>query len=676
MTLAILNYPLFRATDANGAPLAGGRLWSYLAGTSTPIALLAADGTSSLTNPVVLDANGQAAIRLPSPAVKLDLYSSVATGSVQQPLWPIDNVTLLTPALFAGYSATLSQMQVTTDPGELGTESLATSLAGELERLRYALKEAKSAYDPHVSRWYETPYAASWYNVKSYGALGDASHDDTTAIQAALTAVNTRGGGTVFLPKGFYKTTAPLIIYPHTTLRGEGRKISVIHTAHNGDGLQSTHTINTNTAVCLRLEDFGLDNYPLGGGTATGGGFVDVGGSFIELRNVYVRSFLQNVILDGSEHVLITGCEFICDGPTEVNVWMTNGPDHTLGYTTGFTNVVTITDCQFNATTGTHIRDDGGANHNIVHNNFNAATTGIRAANTSSLRLEGNFFESQTTNPVLLATTTELGGVTVYPHHAPVIRANSFSTPGAPADYHIDVLNALGGAITDNVFVGTTGLVAMIHLSTDLIQGILIEGNTKSLVSTDRPFVSANAPRLSAQRYRQRLFTTVGAAAVGGGSVVVTPKDMGFTGTLERPKVFERVLVQSPDLSVSEIAPVTAVGTTTLTLTLAHSYPDDFALFGLGDTSTVQPVGADLENGTGSIATGAGPWNTTLTHGLGYTPLPADINLTVTAASTLPTGLVWINNIGINTFRVNIEADPGAAGFTFAWRINPAPYRY
>ena len=58
MTLAILTYPLFRAFDANGLPLAGGKLYSYAAGTSTPLALLAADGVTPLANPVVLDASG------------------------------------------------------------------------------------------------------------------------------------------------------------------------------------------------------------------------------------------------------------------------------------------------------------------------------------------------------------------------------------------------------------------------------------------------------------------------------------------------------------------------------------------------------------------------------------------------------------------------------------------
>jgi hypothetical protein len=42
------------------------------------------------------------------------------------------------------------------------------------------------------------------YNAKQYGAKGDGDSDDTDAIQAAVDAA-TATGGTVFLPKGFYR---------------------------------------------------------------------------------------------------------------------------------------------------------------------------------------------------------------------------------------------------------------------------------------------------------------------------------------------------------------------------------------------------------------------------------------------------------------------------------------
>lgn len=62
-----------------------------------------------------------------------------------------NHITNATPAGLDDYSTNATEMQAQTDPGEQGTESLSTSLAGELERLRYAIAEIKG-----TSYWYES----------------------------------------------------------------------------------------------------------------------------------------------------------------------------------------------------------------------------------------------------------------------------------------------------------------------------------------------------------------------------------------------------------------------------------------------------------------------------------------------------------------------------------------
>jgi hypothetical protein len=61
-----------------------------------------------------------------------------------------------TPDGLGGYSASLTQMQQATDPGGVGTESLATDGSGELARLRYALNRLTG-----MSKWYEAPANAA-----------------------------------------------------------------------------------------------------------------------------------------------------------------------------------------------------------------------------------------------------------------------------------------------------------------------------------------------------------------------------------------------------------------------------------------------------------------------------------------------------------------------------------
>ncbi len=671
MTLALLPFPRFRAFSANGTPLAGGLLYSYAATTDTPQALLTSDGSTAAANPVELDANGEADIRLGPNAYKLVLKNSA--GSTQ---WTCDNVSSLAPTVLGDYSATVAQMKLKTDPGELGTESLATSMAGELERLRYAAYDTKRALDAHVTQWYETPFAQVGYHVQSYGALADGTTDDTAAVQAALNAAHTAGGGRVLLPAGTCRTTAPLVIYANTTLQGVGQMLSAIFADHTGDGLQSTATINTNTRKNLLLSDCAL--YTLQA-ASTGAGFVDVAGAYLTLQRVLIQGFLHQVIFDGTAHVLVTACEFLSGINAGTGVWLTNGPDHTALADPGFTNVLTFINCQFNLTgtptTVTHVRDDGGANHTFLGCNFNTGAYGVRACNTSSLVLEGNFFEGQSTHAVELASLTAVGGDFVNANYGALVTANSFSTLNAAAAYHVRLRNALGGAISHNLFVGSATMSAMLILSGNTIADVTIEGNMKSPpASVDIPFVDTTLVRISLQKYRQRLCTSSASSANSGAGRVITPRDMGLSGTLERPKLYERVLIMSGDLTTSEIVGITAITATTLTVTLANSYAADFLIFAAGDTSTLEAVPTGMPGGTGTIASGA--TSVAITHGLPFTPLAADINITQTAVTTSPPGAVYITAIGATTFTVNVGADPGASGFLFAWRVVPLHFRY
>ncbi len=74
--------------DNNGVPLAGGQLFSYQAGTSTPLATYADPlGATPNANPVILDAYGRANVFLGNSYYKLVLEDSL--GNV---LWTEDNI--------------------------------------------------------------------------------------------------------------------------------------------------------------------------------------------------------------------------------------------------------------------------------------------------------------------------------------------------------------------------------------------------------------------------------------------------------------------------------------------------------------------------------------------------------------------------------------------------------
>jgi len=59
------------------------------------------------------------------------------------------------------------------------------------------------------------------FNVTNFGALADGVKDDTVAIQSALLAAESQGGGIVYLPLGRYAVSDTLNIPRRTVLRGE-----------------------------------------------------------------------------------------------------------------------------------------------------------------------------------------------------------------------------------------------------------------------------------------------------------------------------------------------------------------------------------------------------------------------------------------------------------------------
>jgi len=72
----------FREFDSNGDPLAGGKVYSYLAGTSTPASTYAdATGLVANTNPLILDAEGRGALYLGAGSYKIIVKD--ADGVVQ-----------------------------------------------------------------------------------------------------------------------------------------------------------------------------------------------------------------------------------------------------------------------------------------------------------------------------------------------------------------------------------------------------------------------------------------------------------------------------------------------------------------------------------------------------------------------------------------------------------------
>lgn len=111
--MAILSPPpKAQFLDANGAPLAGGKVYTYQAGTTTPLATYTtAGGTTPNANPVILDARGEADIWY-APGVS---YKVVLRTSTDALIWTVDNIAM------SGSMATQNADSVNITGGTIGS---------------------------------------------------------------------------------------------------------------------------------------------------------------------------------------------------------------------------------------------------------------------------------------------------------------------------------------------------------------------------------------------------------------------------------------------------------------------------------------------------------------------------------------------------------------------------
>jgi len=87
-TTSLSPTPKLQFFDLNGAPLSGGLLYTYAAGTTTPLATYTdSTGNFANTNPIVLDSRGEANVWLDSASYKLALYTSAGVL-----IWTVDNI--------------------------------------------------------------------------------------------------------------------------------------------------------------------------------------------------------------------------------------------------------------------------------------------------------------------------------------------------------------------------------------------------------------------------------------------------------------------------------------------------------------------------------------------------------------------------------------------------------
>lgn len=244
--------------DNNGNPLSGGRILTYAAGTTTPqTTYTSANGATPHSNPIILDAAG----RVPGGEIWLTdglQYKFILQTSTSVQIGSYDNIIGIN-SNFVNYTnaqeiqtATAGQtvFTLTTMQYQPGTRSLSVFVDGVNQYgpgSLYAYQETSdtvvtftsglhvgadvkfttsainaSSYGDAQQISYTPPFTGSvatnveaklaqTVSVKDFGAVGDGTADDTTAVQAAIDSSAT-GFLSVYFPTGTYKITSQITI--------------------------------------------------------------------------------------------------------------------------------------------------------------------------------------------------------------------------------------------------------------------------------------------------------------------------------------------------------------------------------------------------------------------------------------------------------------------------------
>ena len=259
-------------------------------------------------------------------------------------------------------------------------------------------------------------YNGTVYNVKAWGAKGDGTTNDTSAIQNCINAAVY--GATVYFPKGTYLISSTLQVQPYVRYRGSHRSETFIKQANgaNLDAMMASPFWYASTTAAadgsINIESLGFNGNRANQTGGLGHGIILV--SFwnelrdLEITNCYGDGL--NITCASKTGVEITGSAVETHisrvdvrncGGVGIHVYCPGGASYDLN-TDGW-----IHDCIVQNPSDVGIRIDSAGGWDISGNHlYGCPTDGIVVNNSFNTRIHHNYVETWGTAPNVLAVTS------------------------------------------------------------------------------------------------------------------------------------------------------------------------------------------------------------------------------------------------------------------------------
>jgi polygalacturonase len=376
-------------------------------------------------------------------------------------------------------------------------------------------------------------HAASTCNVKTYGATGNGSTKDSTAIQNAINTCE--GGGTVDFPAGKYLTAPLFLLKNNITLDVESGATILGSTTTSDYVVKSGETVDTTTLALINSD--GVSGITItGGGVINGQGaswwatgsaagsrprLVEIAyGSNITVSNVTLENAgAMHLFLKGTSNVLVNGITISSpasspntdgiDPASSSNVTIENSSisdgDDNIAIKAQFagqpSSGITIKNCTFGSGHGLSIGNDlgGGVSGVTVSNvTFNGTTNGLRIKST---RTTGGDISGVTYTGVTMTNVKYPIWISGYYPDIPTSDSAQGITANTPYYYNITInnLTATGASaagyivgVPEKPFTGITLNAVNITAKTGLEvrnAAVVVTGGTTMKVSSGSAYI-------------------------------------------------------------------------------------------------------------------------------------------------------------------------------------------